>query len=155
MAKNYAGELIAKGLKFGIVVSRFNETISQRLIDGCLDMLLRHRAEEEKIEIFWVPGGFEIPYLANILAQSKKYDAIICLGAIIRGETPHFDYIATQVSKAISQISLETKVPVIFGVLTTDTMEQAIDRSGGKMGNEGAQAGLSAIELVNLISLLK
>lgn len=152
MTKILAGKLNAKGLKFGIVVSRFNEFISQKLLDGALDALIRHQADEEKIEVVWVPGSFEIPYAASKMAQSKKYDAIICLGAIIRGETPHFDYIASEVAKGIAQTALATGVPTIFGVITTDNLEQAIERAGTKAGNKGAEAAISAIEMVNLFA---
>ncbi len=155
MAKIFVGKLIAKGLRFGIVISRFNEFISQKLLDGALDALRRHEAEEHKIEIVWVPGCFEIPYAANKMAVSKKYDAIICLGAIIRGDTPHFDYIASQVTRGIAQIGLNTEIPTIFGVITADNLEQAIDRAGTKAGNKGADAAISAIEMVNLYTQMK
>ncbi|MDI6703278.1 MAG: 6,7-dimethyl-8-ribityllumazine synthase [bacterium] len=150
MVKEYKGELIAKGLRFGIVVSRFNEFITEKLLSGAVDTLLRHGAMEEDIEVFWVPGSFEIPYLARILAKDRKYDAIICLGTIIRGETPHFNYICSEVAKGIAQTSLSTGTPVIFGVLTTDTTEQAIERAGVKSGNKGRDAAFSAMEMVNL-----
>lgn len=155
MAKILAGKLLAKGIKFGIVVSRFNEFISQKLLDGALDALRRHDASEEKIDIVWVPGSFEITYAARKMALSKKYDAIICLGAIVRGDTPHFDYIASQVSKGIAQTGLTTGVPTIFGVIITDNLEQAIERAGTKAGNKGADAAISAIEMVNLFSQIK
>lgn len=155
MGKVYNGKLIAKGLKFGIVVSRFNEFISHKLLDGALDALLRHDGDEENIDTFWVPGSFEIPLTAQKLAASGKYDGVICLGALIRGDTPHFDYIAAEVSKGIAQVSLHTGLPVIFGVITTDSLEQAIERSGTKSGNKGAEAAVSAIEMINLFKQIK
>ena len=155
MAKMHAGKMLAKGKNFGIVVSRFNEFISQKLLDGALDALRRHDADEERIEIFWVPGSFEIPWAARKMALSKKYDAILCLGAIIRGDTPHFDYIASEVAKGIAQTSLTTGVPTLFGIITADNLEQAIERAGTKAGNKGAQAALSAIELVNLLPMME
>jgi len=150
MAKVHKGILDAKDKNFGIVVSRFNEFITQKLLDGCLDCLKRHNAAEDNITLVWVPGAFEIPYLAFRMANSKKYDAVICLGTIIRGETPHFDYIANQVSRSIAQISLESGVPVIFGIITTDNLEQAIERAGTKAGNKGWDAALSAMEMADL-----
>jgi len=155
MAKMHAGKMLAKGKNFGIVVSRFNEFISQKLLDGALDVLRRHDADEERIEIFWVPGSFEIPWAARKMALSKKYDAILCLGAVIRGDTPHFDYIASEVAKGIAQTSLSTGVPTLFGIITSDNLEQAIERAGAKAGNKGAQAALSAIELVNLLPMME
>ncbi|MFB0528086.1 MAG: 6,7-dimethyl-8-ribityllumazine synthase [bacterium] len=155
MAKVHAGKMMAKGKNFGIVVSRFNEFISQKLLDGALDALRRHDADEERIEIFWVPGSFEIPWAARKMAASKKYDAILCLGAVIRGDTPHFDYIASQVAKGIAQTSLTTGVPTLFGIITADNLEQAIERAGTKAGNKGAQAALSAIEMVNLLPMME
>ncbi len=155
MAKVHAGKMLAKGKNFGIVVSRFNEFISQRLLDGALDALRRHDADEDRIEIFWVPGSFEIPWAARKMALSKKYDAILCLGAVIRGDTPHFDYIASEVAKGIAQTSLSTGVPTLFGIITADNLEQAIERAGAKAGNKGAQAALSAIELVNLLPMME
>jgi len=155
MAKVHAGKMVAKGKNFGIVVSRFNEFISQKLLDGALDVLRRHDADEDRIEIFWVPGCFEIPFVARKMALSKKYDAILCLGAVIRGDTPHFDYIASQVAKGIAQTALATGVPTLFGIITADNLEQAIERAGAKAGNKGADAALSAIELVNLVSVME
>jgi 6,7-dimethyl-8-ribityllumazine synthase len=152
MVKVHKGILDAKDKNFGIVVSRFNEFITQKLLDGCLDCLKRHNAAEDKVTLVWVPGSFEIPYLASRMANSKKYDAIICLGTIIRGETPHFDYIANQVSRCIAQISLESGVPVIFGIITTDNLEQAIERAGTKAGNRGWDAAISAMEMVDLFN---
>ncbi|HNW76105.1 MAG TPA: 6,7-dimethyl-8-ribityllumazine synthase [Bacteroidales bacterium] len=148
--KTIEGKLDAKGLKFGIVISRFNEFISSKLLSGCLDGLNRHGAEEDNIEIIWAPGAFEIPVVASRLAQSNKYHAVICLGAVIRGGTPHFDYVAAEVSKGIAQVSLQSGKPVIFGVLTTDSLEQAIERAGTKGGNKGFDAALAAIEMANL-----
>jgi len=155
MAKIHAGKMMAKGKNFGIVVSRFNDFISQKLLDGALDALRRHDADEERIEIFWVPGSFEIPCVARKMASSKKYDAILCLGAVIRGDTPHFDYIASEVAKGIAQTSLSTGVPTLFGIITADNLEQAINRAGTKDGNKGAQAALSAIEMVNLLPMME
>jgi 6,7-dimethyl-8-ribityllumazine synthase len=152
MPKVYEGQLVAKGKKFGVVASRFNEFITNKLLEGALDALKRHGAKDEEIEIAWVPGSFEIPYAAQRMAESKKYDAIICIGAVIRGSTPHFEYIASEVTKGIAQISLQTGVPVIYGVITPDTLEQAIERAGTKAGNKGFQAAMSAIEMVNLFT---
>ncbi len=150
MPKEVQGMLDAKGKSFGVTISRFNEFITQKLLDGALDCLRRHGAEEEKITIVWVPGSFEIPYAAHRMAKSKKYDAVICLGTVIRGQTPHFDYIANEVAKGVARISLETSVPTIFGVITADTLEQAIERAGTKAGNKGWDAALSAIEMAKL-----
>ncbi len=155
MGKTYNGKLIAKGLKFGIIVSRFNEFISQKLLAGALDTLSRHDADEENIDVAWVPGAFEIPYAAVKMAESGKYDAVICLGAVIRGDTPHFDYIAAEVTKGIAQTGMKSGVPTIYGVITTDTLEQAIERAGTKAGNKGADAANSAIEMANLFKQLK
>ena len=155
MAKVHAGKMVAKGKNFGIVVSRFNEFISQKLLDGALDVLRRQDADEDRIEIFWVPGSFEIPFMAKKMALSKKYDAILCLGAVIRGDTPHFDYIASQVARGIAQTSLTTGVPALFGIITADNLEQAIERAGTKAGNKGADAALSAIEMVNLVPVIE
>ncbi len=145
------GKLLAEGFRFGIVVSRFNSFITERLLDGALDCLKRHGCREEDIEVVWVPGSFEIPLVAKRMAKKSSYDAVIALGAVIRGETPHFDYVAAEVSKGIAAVSLETEKPVVFGVLTTDTVEQAIDRAGTKAGNKGWEAALTAIEMVNLL----
>lgn len=150
MANIIEGKLTAKGKKFGIVVSRFNELISNQLLAGAKDCLLRHDCKDEDITIAWVPGSFEIPLAAKKMAQSGNYDAVICLGAVIRGGTPHFDYIASEVSKGVAQVGLQTDLPVIFGVLTTDSIEQALERAGTKAGNKGWDAALSAIEMVNL-----
>ncbi len=149
------GKLDAKGLRFGIVIGRFNEFISGKLLAGCLDGLKRHGAEEEQIDVVWSPGSFEIPLLAKRLATSKKYDAVICLGAVIRGATPHFDYVAAEVSKGVAHVGLDTGVPVIFGVLTTDNIEQAIERAGTKSGNKGFDAALAAMEMANLMKEIR
>lgn len=151
----YEGELIAENLRFGLIVSRFNEFITKYLEEGAVDTLLRHKATRQNIEVFRVPGSFEIPYLANILAKKKRYDAIICLGAVIRGETPHFEYICTQVARGIANVAISYDVPVIFGIITADTIEQAIERAGTKEGNKGREAALSAIELANLYKKIK
>lgn len=149
--KIFEGKLLAQDLRFGIVVSRFNDFICERLLGGALDALTRSGAEERDIEIFKVPGAFEIPLLAKKLATSNRYDAVICLGAVIRGATPHFDYVANEVSKGIASVSLEAGIPIAFGVLTTDTLEQAIERAGSKSGNKGWDAAVAAIEMANLI----
>ena len=154
MANIIEGKLNAKGKKFGIIASRFNELISNQLISGAKDCLLRHECKETDITVAWVPGSFEIPLAAKKLAKSKNYDAVICLGAVIRGGTPHFDYIAAEVSKGIANVGLESGMPVIFGVLTTDTIEQALERAGTKAGNKGWDAALSAIEMVDLFGKL-
>jgi 6,7-dimethyl-8-ribityllumazine synthase len=147
----YEGKLVAEGLKFGIIAARFNEFITSKLVGGALDALRRHGALEKDIEIAWVPGAFEIPLVAQKMAESKKYDAIICLGAVIRGATPHFDYVSAEVTKGVAHVGLEAKLPVIFGVLTTDSIEQAIERAGTKSGNKGFDAAMTAIETVNLL----
>lgn len=149
--KIYEGKLIAEGLKFGIIVGRFNEFIGGKLLSGALDALKRHGVEEKDIEIAWVPGAFEIPLVAKKMATSQKYHGVICLGAVIRGATPHFDYVSGEVTKGVASVSLETEVPVIFGVLTTDTIEQAIERAGTKAGNKGFEAAVTAIEMANLL----
>jgi 6,7-dimethyl-8-ribityllumazine synthase len=145
------GKLQAQGLKFGIVVSRFNEFITSKLLEGALDALIRHGASEKDIEIARVPGSFEIPVVAKKMAKSKKFNAIICLGTLIRGATPHFDYIASEVSKGIALVSLETGVPVTFGIITSETIEQAIERAGSKSGNKGWDAAMVAIEMAQLL----
>ncbi|MDD5292598.1 MAG: 6,7-dimethyl-8-ribityllumazine synthase, partial [Candidatus Omnitrophica bacterium] len=147
MSKQYEAKLVCSGKKFAVVASRFNDFVTKELIGGCMDGLIRHGVKESEIEIFWVPGTFEIPSLANILAKKKKYDAVICLGAVIRGATPHFDFIAAEVTKGIATVSMETGVPAIFGIITADTIEQAIERAGTKEGNKGRDAALSAIEM--------
>ena len=151
MSKRFEGMLLGKGLKFGLVVSRFNEFFTKKLLDGAQDALLRHGVNEEDIEVTWVPGSFEIPLIALKLAQTKKYDAVICLAAVIRGGTPHFEYIAAEATKGIARVGLETGLPIINGVITTDTIEQAVERSGTKAGNKGAEAAVNAIEMANLI----
>jgi len=154
MAKELQGMLNAQGKKFAIIVSRFNELISSKLLSGALDCLVRHQADEKNITIYWVPGSFEIPLVAQKAASSKKYDAVICLGAIIRGDTPHFDYVANEVAKGIAQVTLNTGLPVSFGVITADAIEQAIERAGTKAGNKGWDAAMSAIEMVDLLTKL-
>ena len=148
------GTLNAKGLRFAIVVSRFNDFINAKLLDGCLDALSRHGAEDGKISIVRVPGSFEIPLMAKKLADSGNYDAIICLGAVIRGATPHFEYISAEVTKGIAKVTLDSGIPVAFGILTTDNIEQAIERAGTKSGNKGWDAALAAVEMVNLLKAL-
>jgi 6,7-dimethyl-8-ribityllumazine synthase len=155
MPKFYEGKLDAKGLKVGIVVARFNSFIAERLLDGALDALVRHGADDKSIEVARVPGAFEIPLATARMAQSGKYDALICLGAVIRGSTPHFDYVASEVSKGVAQVSLSSGIPVAFGVLTTDTIEQAVERAGTKAGNKGFDAAMTAIETANLLKGLK
>ncbi len=152
--KTYEGKLIARDYKFAIIVSRFNEFISGRLLEGALDCLKRHEANEDGIEIIWVPGSFEIPLAALKAAKSERYDAVICLGAVIRGSTPHFDYVASEVTKGVASVGLDTDTPVIFGVITTDNLEQAIERAGSKAGNKGWQAAASAIEMADLSTQL-
>jgi 6,7-dimethyl-8-ribityllumazine synthase len=151
MAKIIQGDLSGKGLKIGIVAARFNDFITSRLVDGALDGLQRNGVADSDIEIIKVPGAYEIPLVAKILAQSRKYSAIICLGAVIRGATPHFEYVSAEVSKGVASVSMETGLPVIFGVLTTNTIEQAIERAGAKSGNKGWDAALSAIEMANIM----
>lgn len=148
--KTIEGKLIAEGLKVGIVVARFNEFIGSKLLGGAIDGLVRHGMNEDDIEVVWVPGAFEIPVMAQKMAQSKKYDAIICLGAVIKGSTSHYDYVCAEVSKGIASVSLQFGLPVMFGVLTTDNIEQAIERAGTKAGNKGYDCALSAIEMANL-----
>ncbi|MGL5314299.1 MAG: 6,7-dimethyl-8-ribityllumazine synthase [Peptostreptococcaceae bacterium] len=146
------GNLVAKGIRVGIVAGRFNEFIVSKLIGGAVDGLKRHGLEEDNIDVAWVPGAFEIPLVAQKMAQSDKYDAVICLGAVIKGSTPHFDYVCAEVSKGVASVSLKSEKPVIFGVLTTDSIEQAIERAGTKAGNKGYDAAVSAIEMVNLLN---
>lgn len=150
----FEGHLVGTGLKVGIVVGRFNDFITGRLLDGALDGLRRHGVEDESISVTWVPGAFEIPLVAKKMAESKKYDAVITLGTVIRGATPHFDYVSSEVSKGVAKTSLDTGVPVIFGVLTTDTIEQAVERAGTKAGNKGFEAAVTAIEMGNLLKTL-
>jgi len=154
MSKSFEGMLLGKGLKFGLVVSRFNEFITKKMVEGAEDALLRHGVNREDIEVAWTPGCFEIPLIAKKLAQTKRYDAVICLGAVIRGGTPHSEFIAAEVSKGIAKVGLETGLPVIYGVITADTLEQAIERAGTKEGNEGFKAAVSAIEMANLAKSL-
>lgn len=149
------GSLDAKGLSFGIIVSRFNSFISDRLLEGAIDALVRHSASQDDITVVRIPGAFEIPLTASAMAASGKYDAIICLGAVIRGATPHFDYVSAEVSKGIASVSLASGLPVIFGVLTTNTIEQAVERAGTKAGNKGFEAAMGAIETINVIRALK
>ncbi|KAF5053723.1 6,7-dimethyl-8-ribityllumazine synthase [bioreactor metagenome] len=151
----YEGRLTSNNKKYGIVVGRFNEFIGGKLLAGALDALKRHGVNEEEIEVAWVPGAFEIPLAAKKMAQSGKYSAVICLGAVIKGSTPHFDFVSSEVSKGIANVSLETGLPVVFGVLTTDTIEQAIERAGTKAGNKGYDAACTAIEMVNLFDELE
>ena len=151
MNKHFEGVLLGKGLKFGLVVSRFNEFITKKLLDGAHDALLRHGVNQEDVEIAWVPGSFEIPLIVKKLVQTKRYDAVICLGAVVRGGTPHFEYIVAEVSKGIAKVSLDTGLPVIYGVIAADTLEQAIERTGTKMGNKGFDAAVTAIEMANLL----
>ncbi len=143
-------DLVAKGKKFAIAISRFNEFISSKLLEGCVDTLSRHGVQESSIDVVWVPGAFEIPMIAQKCAKSKKYDAVICLGTIIRGATPHFEFVASEAAKGVAKISLDTGVPCIFGIITADNIEQAIERAGTKDGNKGRDAALSAIEMANL-----
>ena len=151
MMKIYEGSLVSDGIRIGIAASRFNEFITSKLLAGAVDGLKRHNVEEDQIEVAWVPGAFEIPLIASKMAQSGKYDAVICLGAVIRGNTSHYEYVCSEVSKGIAAVSLNSQVPVMFGVLTTETIEQAIERSGTKAGNKGFECALGAIEMVNLI----
>ncbi|NMA01462.1 MAG: 6,7-dimethyl-8-ribityllumazine synthase [Clostridia bacterium] len=150
MVKTYQGNLIGEGIKVGIVVARFNEFITSKLLGGALDALERHGVKENDIEVAWVPGAFEIPLIAQKMAE-RDYDAVLCLGAVIRGATPHFDYVCAEVSKGVAQVGLKSGKPVVFGVVTTETIEQAVERAGTKAGNKGFDAAVSAIEMVNLI----
>ena len=149
--KTFEGNLIAKEIKIGIVVSRFNEFITSKLLSGAMDGLVRHDVQEQDLHVAWVPGAFEIPLIASKMAKSGKYDAVICLGAVIRGSTSHYDYVCSEVSKGIASVSLSSSIPVMFGVLTTENIEQAIERAGTKAGNKGYDCALGAIEMVNLI----
>jgi len=151
MGKLYEGVLLGKGLKFAVVVSRFNEFITRKLLDGAQDALLRHGVNEEDIDVAWVPGSFEIPLVALRMAQMKRFDAVICLGAVIRGATPHFEYVAAEVTKGIARVGLDTGLPISFGIVTADTLEQAIERAGTKAGNKGFDAAADAIEMANLL----
>jgi 6,7-dimethyl-8-ribityllumazine synthase len=154
MFKINEGNMVVKNKKFAVVISRFNDFVTKSLVDGCCDTLKRHGTKDAEIELFWVPGSFEIPTVAMRVAKSKKFDAVICLGAIIRGDTPHFDFVASEAAKGISHVSLNTGLPVIFGIITADTMEQAIERAGTKGGNKGRDAALNAIEMVNLLDTM-
>lgn len=151
MQKIFEGHLLGQGLKFGIVVGRFNDFITNKLLSGALDALKRHGVADENVEIAYVPGAFEIPLVAKKMADTQRYDGVICLGAVIRGATPHFDYVSAEVSKGIAKVSLDSNLPVIFGVLTVDTIEQAIERAGSKAGNKGWEAANTAIEMANLL----
>lgn len=155
MAKTVEGNLIGKGKSFGVIASRFNDFMTKELVGGCLDTLMRHGVDSADITVVWVPGAFEIPAVVGKMAQSKKYDALICLGTIIRGATPHFDFVASEAAKGVAKVSMDAGLPVIFGVITADTIEQAIERSGSKDGNKGRDAAVSAIEMANLFSQIK
>jgi 6,7-dimethyl-8-ribityllumazine synthase len=155
MVKTIEGGLIAKGKKFAIVASRFNDFLTKELVSGCMDTLVRHGAQEADQVVVWVPGAFEMPLAALNLAKSKDYDAVICLGTIIRGATPHFDFIASEAAKGVAKVSLDSALPVIFGVITADTIEQAVERAGTKDGNKGRDAAVSAIEMANLMGQIK
>jgi 6,7-dimethyl-8-ribityllumazine synthase len=154
MSSVYEGALLGKGLKIAVVVARFNEFITGKLLSGAKDALNRHGVSEDDIDVAWVPGSFEIPLVAQKLAMSKKYDAVVCLGTVIRGATPHFEYIAAEVSKGVAKVGLDSGIPVIFGVITADTLEQAIERAGTKSGNKGFDAAVGAIEMANLLKKL-
>ena len=153
--KTFEGKLVAHGMKVGIVAARFNEFITSKLLSGAMDGLLRHEVREEDVHVAWVPGAFEIPVIAAKMARSGKYDAVICLGAVIRGSTSHYDYVCSEVSKGVAQVALNSDIPVMFGVLTTDTIEQAVERAGTKAGNKGSECAQGAIEMVNLIRELE
>lgn len=152
--KTIEGQLSAQGLRVGIVVARFNEFINSKLLAGALDALKRHGADEDAVDVAWVPGAFEIPMVAQKMAESKKYDAVICLGTVIRGSTSHYDYVCAEVSKGVAHVGLASGVPTMFGVLTTDTIEQAIERSGTKAGNKGFDAAMAAMEMANLLKVI-
>ena len=149
--KTFEGKLVSEDIKVGIIVARFNEFITSKLLSGALDTLTRHEINEENIQVAWVPGAFEIPLIASKMAESGKYDAVICLGAVIRGSTSHYDYVCNEVSKGIASVSLKSGIPVMFGVLTTENIEQSIERAGSKEGNKGSECAEGAIEMVNLI----
>jgi len=155
MVKVIEGKLLAKGQKFGLVASRFNDFMTKELVSGCIDTLIRHGAEDKDITLAWVPGAFEVPLVAQKMAKSKSFDALICLGTVIRGATPHFDYIASEVAKGVAKVALDNGLPVIFGIITADSIEQAVERAGSKDGNKGRDAALSAIEMINLTGQLK
>jgi 6,7-dimethyl-8-ribityllumazine synthase len=154
MAQTYEGQLVGKGKKFAVVISRFNEFITHKLLEAAKDTLLRHEVAEKDIDVAWVPGSFEIPMVAKRLAESRRYDAVLCLGAVIRGQTAHFDFVAGECAKGVAQIGMTTGVPTIFGVITAETMEQAIDRAGARLGNRGGDAAMAAIEMANLFDKL-
>ena len=153
--KKFEGKLVSNGVKIGIVAARFNEFITGKLLSGAIDGLIRHNVKEEEVDVAWVPGAFEIPLIASKMAKSGRYDAVICLGAVIRGSTTHYDYVCNEVSKGVAHISLETGIPVIFGVLTTENIEQATERAGTKAGNKGYDCALSVIEMINLINAIE
>lgn len=153
--KTFEGMLLGEGFKFGIVVARFNDFFTNKMLEGAWDSLIRHGVNEDDIEVAWVPGSFEIPLAAQKLANTKRYDAVICLGAVIRGGTPHFEYVASEVTKGIAQVGLNTGIPVIYGIITADTLEQAIERAGTKQGNEGTKAANTAIEMANLMNSIE
>lgn len=155
MGRRFEGNLVGAGLRFGIVVARFNSLITSKLLEGAMDGLIRHGVREEDVDVAWVPGSFEIPVAAKKLAQTGHYDAVLCLGAVIRGATPHFDYVAAEASKGIAAVALQTGVPVVFGVLTTDSIEQAIERAGTKAGNKGYDAAVTGIEMANLLRAIE
>jgi len=155
MARSFEGSLNGSGLRFGIVVSRFNSFVTSRLLDGAQDALTRHGVDAESTDVAWVPGAFETPLIAAEMARSGRYDAVVCLGAVIRGDTPHFDYVAGESAKGIGQVTLETRVPVIYGIVTADTLDQAIERAGARMGNKGAEAACAAIEMANLLKAVR
>jgi 6,7-dimethyl-8-ribityllumazine synthase len=155
MVKSFEGNLIGKNKTFGIVVSRFNSFITKKLLEGAQDCLIRHGIKDDDIDVFWVPGACELPITAMRVAKNAKHNGIICLGAVIRGETPHFDYVSSESAKGISEVGLTTGIPTIYGVITTDTLEQAIDRAGARGGNKGAEAALAALEMVNLFDKMK
>jgi 6,7-dimethyl-8-ribityllumazine synthase len=155
MPKIFEGKISAEGFRFAIIVSRFNDFISSRLVEGAIDALNRHGANDEQVSLVKVPGAFEIPHTAKRLVESNRYDAIICLGAVIRGSTPHFEYVAAEVSKGIANVGIDSKIPVTFGVLTTDSLEQAIERAGSKAGNKGWDAAMAAMEMINLFNEIK
>ncbi|MDR4504980.1 MAG: 6,7-dimethyl-8-ribityllumazine synthase [Candidatus Scalindua sp.] len=155
MVRSFAGSLIGTGKTFGIIVSRFNSFITKQLLEGAQDCLIRHGTDEKDIDVFWVPGSYEIPITAMKLTKNGKYDGVICLGAVIRGETPHFDYVSSESAKGITEVGLATGVPTTYGIITTDTLEQAIDRAGTRSGNKGAEAALTTLEMVNLFETIK
>jgi len=155
MHKVIEGDLLAKGKSFGLVASRFNDFMTKELVNGCVDTLIRHGADDKEITVAWVPGAFELPLAAQKMARSKSYDAVICLGTVIRGATPHFDFIASEAAKGVAKVSLDSGVPVVFGIITADSIEQAVERAGSKDGNKGRDAAVSAIEMANLLGQLK